>query len=82
MELTHPVPPEVSASIYWIGGQLLGGIFIIVMNALRDENGDPANNYTKALIFEGVVSCVAVPLVYLLKRKDGRLAKDIGARYK
>lgn len=82
VELTHPVPPEVSASIYWIGGQLLGGIFIIVMNALRDENGDPANNYTKALIFEGVVSCVAVPLVYLLKRKDGRLAKDIGARYK
>jgi len=82
VELTHPIPPEVSASIYWIGGEFLGGIFIIIMNALRDDDGDPPLNMTNALIFEGVVACVAVPWFFFIKPKQGRLATDIGARYK
>jgi hypothetical protein len=82
VELTHPVPPEVSAAVYWIGGQFLGGIFIIIMNALRDENGVPKDNYTKALIFEGVVACVAVPWFFFIKAKERRLAMDVRARYK
>ena len=81
VELTHPVPPEVSASIYWIGGEFLGGIFIIIMNALRDDDGVPKDNMTKALIFEGVVACVAVPWFFFIKAKEGRLAMDITARY-
>jgi MFS family permease len=82
VELTHPVPPEVSSSIYWIGGQLFGGIFIIVMDALRDDDGSPANNMTKALIFEGVIACVVIPCFFFIRSKDGRLAMDIHARYK
>jgi len=82
VELTHPVPPEVSASIYWIGGQFLGGIFIIIMNALRDDNSTPADNMTKALIFEGVVACVTAPWFFFIKAKRGRLEQDIRARYK
>jgi hypothetical protein len=82
VELTHPVPPEVSASIYWIGGQFLGGIFIIIMNALRDDNGTPPDNMTKALIFEGVVACITVPSFFFIKSKQGRLAQDVQARYK
>jgi len=81
VELTHPVPPEVSASIYWIGGQLLGGIFIIVMDALREPDGVPKDNLTRALIFEGVVACVAVPWFFFIKRKEGRLVMDLNARY-
>ena len=81
MELTHPVPPEVSASIYWIGGQFLGGIFIIIMNALRDDDGTPKDNMTKALIFEGVVACVMAPWFFFIKAKQGRLAQDIRAQY-
>jgi hypothetical protein len=82
VELTHPVPPEVSASIYWIGGEFLGGIFIIIMNALRDDNGTPADNMTKALIFEGVVACVTAPWFFFINAKPGRLEQDIRARYK
>jgi MFS transporter, FLVCR family, MFS-domain-containing protein 7 len=82
VELTHPVPPEVSASIYWIGGQLLGGIFIIVMNALRDDNSVPPNNMIRALIFEGVFACVAAPFLFFIKLKQGRLTVDLTARYK
>jgi MFS transporter, FLVCR family, MFS-domain-containing protein 7 len=79
VELTHPVSPEVSAAIYWIGGELLGGIFIIIMNALRDNR---TSNMIRALIFQGVISCFAAPWFFFIKRKDGRLGMDLSARYK
>jgi FLVCR family MFS transporter 7 len=82
VELTHPIPPEVSSSIYWIGGQIVGAISIIIMDALRDDNGTPKNNMTQALIFEAVIACIAVPTLFFLRRKEGRLAMDIDARYK
>lgn len=81
VELTHPVPPEVSAAIFWIGGQFLGGIFVIVMDALRDDDGVPRFNMIRALIFEGVVACVAVPWLLFVRRKSGRLGMDVTARY-
>ena len=82
VELSHPIPPEVSASIYWIGGQLLGGIFIIIMNALRDDNGVPKENMKRSLIFQGVVACIAVPWFFFVKLRQARLEMDIRARYK
>jgi MFS transporter, FLVCR family, MFS-domain-containing protein 7 len=82
VELTHPVPPEVSASIYWIGGQFLGGIFIIIMNALRDDNGNPPENMTKALIFQAVIALVASPWLFFIKLQRRRLTVDVSARYK
>jgi len=82
VELTHPVPPEVSAAIYWIGGQFLGGIFIIIMNALRDEDGVPIDNMKSALIFEAVVGIVASPWLFFIRAKQRRLASDVSARYR
>ncbi|EHK99890.1 putative Major facilitator superfamily domain-containing protein 7 [Glarea lozoyensis 74030] len=38
-EITHPVSPEVTSTICWSGGQLLGGIFIVISDALRDGRG-------------------------------------------
>jgi FLVCR family MFS transporter 7 len=37
VEITFPASPEVSSTICWVGGQVLGGVFIIVMNALKDS---------------------------------------------
>lgn len=37
VEITFPASPEVSSTICWVGGQLLGGIFIVIMTALRDQ---------------------------------------------
>jgi len=37
VEITYPASPEVSSTICWAGGQLFGGIFIVVMNALKDD---------------------------------------------
>jgi FLVCR family MFS transporter 7 len=72
IEITHPVSPEVTSTICWSGGQLLGGIFIVVSGALRApgvsdgsaDNGTsrPPGNLYKALIFQTVMALVVVPL--------------------
>ncbi|KAF2449559.1 MFS general substrate transporter [Karstenula rhodostoma CBS 690.94] len=37
VEITFPASPEVSSTICWAGGQLFGGIFVVIMNALKDQ---------------------------------------------
>ena len=64
VEVTWPVGPEVSSTICWAGGQLLGGVFIVISDALIDgKDGDPPGNMHRALIFQAVISCAAAPLV-------------------
>ncbi|KAI4604584.1 hypothetical protein J4E80_011026 [Alternaria sp. BMP 0032] len=36
VEITFPASPEVSSTICWVGGQVFGGIFIVIMNELKD----------------------------------------------
>jgi sugar phosphate permease len=69
--VTHPISPEVSSTIAWSGGQFLGAVFIIIMNALRSyggSNGGPDGNMTRALIFQAVISCVVVPFPLFLRK--------------
>jgi cyanate permease len=62
-ELTHPISPEVTSTLGWGGGQLLGGIFIIISDALRAGlDGNPQFNMQKALIFTAVVALAVAPL--------------------
>jgi FLVCR family MFS transporter 7 len=83
-ELTHPVSPEVTSTICWCGGQLLGGIFIVVSDALRDTNeegGRPKGDMTKALWFQAILALVVVPLPLALgccgrKLKSKRVEVD------
>lgn len=37
VEITFPASPEISSTICWAGGQLFGGIFIVIMNELKDQ---------------------------------------------
>ena len=72
IEITHPVSPEVTSTIGWTGGQLMGGIFIIISDALRasgpnDGSADdgtkrPPGNMYEALVFSTVMALVVVPL--------------------
>jgi MFS transporter, FLVCR family, MFS-domain-containing protein 7 len=72
IELTHPVSPEVTSTICWSGGQLLGGSFILISDALRAPGVDdgtadnhttrPPGNMWKALIFQTVIAMVVIPL--------------------
>jgi len=83
-EITHPVSPEVTSTICWSGGQLLGGIFIIVCDSLRDSTGHegrPAGDMRRALWFHAVLALFAVPFPLALgccgrKVKSRRLEAD------
>jgi FLVCR family MFS transporter 7 len=68
VEVTWPASPEVSSVINWSGGQLLGGIFIVIMGALKDGKGKdgPKYNMQRALIFEAVIALIVIPAPLLL----------------
>lgn len=76
VEVTWPASPEVGSTLCWTGGQLLGGIFIVIMGALKDdqarggatkEQGDrPEGNMYRALVFQAVIALFAFPLPMLL----------------
>ena len=84
IEQTHPVSPEVSSTILWMGGQFLGAIFLIIMDALRDNTkggskGRPEGNMWGALVFQAVVAAVVAPAAFLLKKRlhgRGRVEVD------
>ncbi|KAF2276726.1 MFS general substrate transporter [Westerdykella ornata] len=40
VEVTWPASPEVGSTMCWAGGQLFGGIFIVVMNALKEGESE------------------------------------------
>ncbi|KAI9806126.1 MAG: hypothetical protein M1833_004533 [Piccolia ochrophora] len=67
VEVTHPVSPEVTSTVCWAGGQLLGGVFLIAMDALRaGADASPPQNMGRALVFQAVVAVAVVPLPLFL----------------
>ncbi|KAI1095624.1 MFS general substrate transporter [Rostrohypoxylon terebratum] len=80
-ELGHPMSPEVTSAIAWAGGQLLGGIFLIVSDALKaSETADPPENMDHALIFTAVIALAVVPLplaLGLFGRKDKLIMRRV-----
>lgn len=67
VEVTWPVGPEGSSTICWAGGQLLGGIFIVISDVLKgSETADPPFNMGKALIFQAVIAVATVPCALAL----------------
>jgi len=75
--VTHPVSPEITSTVVWAMGQLLGAVFIVVMDALRGGvEGEPKGTMKRALIFQAVVAWVAVPFAMTLGL--GRLKREEG----
>ncbi|KAI0133594.1 major facilitator superfamily protein [Xylariales sp. AK1849] len=67
IELSHPCSPEVTSTLAWTSGQLLGAVFILISDALKaGEDADPPLNMNRALIFQGVIALAIVPLPLLL----------------
>ena len=83
VEVTWPVGPEAGSTICWAGGQLLGGIFVIISDALKaGKDADPPFTMSKALIFQAVVSLAVLPfplaLGWIGKAENRRLDIDKG----
>lgn len=65
--VTHPVSPEITSVLCWTAGQLLGGLFIIIMNALRGGwAGEPEDTMKGGLVFQAVIAAIVVPLPMFL----------------
>ncbi|KAJ8101232.1 major facilitator superfamily domain-containing protein [Lipomyces tetrasporus] len=71
-EQVFPVSPELTSSILWVGGNFFGGVFIIIMDALKrpPNEGDPPGNMTRALIFQAVVAAAVIPLPFMLGSRE------------
>ncbi|KAF2089363.1 MFS general substrate transporter [Saccharata proteae CBS 121410] len=89
VDVTYPTSPEVGSTICWAAGQLLGGVFIIIMNALKEPGGSTGDGQTtegwkppgsmwKALIFEAVVAVAVLPAPLLLGWKRTTTGKGEG----
>ncbi|KAI1472840.1 MFS general substrate transporter [Daldinia caldariorum] len=82
-ELGHPMSPEVTSTIAWAGGQLLGGLFIIISDALKaGPEADPPFHMSNALVFTAVISLVSVIPVLALGmfgRKDKLAIRRMGS---
>jgi cyanate permease len=61
VEFTHPVAPEWSSSLLWCGGQLLGAVLILVMDATKIQS---SGDMKWALVLQAVLACVVVPLAF------------------
>jgi MFS family permease len=92
IEISHPISPEITSTISWTGGQVLGGILIIVSGELRapgrsdgtedDGSSRPPANMYRALILQTVFAMLVVPLplcLGLFGRKEQVLLRRVEA---
>jgi len=91
VEITWPVSPEASSVVAWCGGQVLGGLFIIIMTALKGQFGktpthdQPAGSMIRALVFQAVFCLCVLPLGFVIglgrteDQQRGRLNKESAA---
>lgn len=62
-EISYPVGPEVSSTICWAGGQLLGGCLIIAGDAMKASNdASPPQNLQSYLILQAALAAGIAPL--------------------
>ena len=87
VEITFPVSPEITSTTCWVGAQLLGGVFIIIMDALKGTwSNEPKDSMKPALVFEAALSAAVVPLplclgLWIFKSQGrGRLEVDRRSR--
>jgi MFS family permease len=71
-EITYPVSPEITSALCWSGGQALGGIFIVVSDALAagsgtdGPGGDKPHDMQRALWMYAALALAMVPLPWCL----------------
>ncbi|KAH8697983.1 major facilitator superfamily domain-containing protein [Talaromyces proteolyticus] len=67
VDATFPVGAEFTSTICWIGGQFMGIVSVLVMNAFKEDgNAAPPYNMKQALTFQAVLGAVVCPLPMLV----------------
>ncbi|KAK9461662.1 major facilitator superfamily domain-containing protein [Lipomyces oligophaga] len=82
-EQVFPVSPELTSSILWASGNVLGGIFIVIMDALKYSAtvGSPPGNMRRSLIFQAVIASLTIPFPFFLKPRNKRVVLDMQSRH-
>ncbi|KAI9281299.1 major facilitator superfamily domain-containing protein [Umbelopsis sp. AD052] len=62
---SYPVSESTSSSFLWQFCQIFGFIFVLIMDQLRDPNGDPKDNLTHGLIFQCCAAAVCTIFCFL-----------------
>jgi hypothetical protein len=62
---SYPVSESTSSSFLWQFCQIFGFIFVLVMDQLRDPDGEPKDNLTHGLIFQCCAAGVCAILCFL-----------------
>ncbi|KAI8069755.1 major facilitator superfamily domain-containing protein [Gilbertella persicaria] len=71
-ETSYPVAESTTNSLLWQGAQVFGFVFVLVMDAMRDISGIPANNMIHALIFQAAASGLIAVLGFIFHGKMAR----------
>jgi MFS transporter, FLVCR family, MFS-domain-containing protein 7 len=70
VEIHYPMGPEAGTTLCWCGGQLFGGIFIVVMDALKGGGGyrgdEAQGSMQRSLTFQAVVALLVMPAPVLV----------------
>lgn len=75
VELTRNA--DGSSAVLWSLSNLFGVVFVLVEGALRaDADASPPYNMQNALIFQAVIVCVVVVLVFFLEGRQMRREQD------
>ncbi|KAI8384285.1 uncharacterized protein BYT42DRAFT_632494 [Radiomyces spectabilis] len=69
---TYPVAEATTSSILWQGAQIFGFLALLIMDAVRDPQGNPPNTMYNALIFQAAVAGLIMILSFLFRGKMAR----------
>ncbi|CAO3665148.1 unnamed protein product [Umbelopsis vinacea] len=73
VEVSYPVAESTSNSLLWQGCQLFGFVFVLIMDQLRDKDGEPKDNMQKALILQAALMGVCTILAFVY---NGRMRRS------
>ncbi|KAF9977653.1 hypothetical protein BGZ73_005369 [Actinomortierella ambigua] len=80
VESTYPVTPSSSTSLLWCSGQLFAVVFLLVLDALRDNERAVNDGVNPPLIFIAVWSVAAAGLCFLFNSPYYRLEAEARIR--
>jgi hypothetical protein len=64
---SYPVADATSNSIMWQGCQTFGFLIVLIMDLLRDSNGNPKNNMYRALIMQAALAGLMMLLCFAFR---------------
>ncbi|KAG0168651.1 hypothetical protein DFQ29_010061 [Apophysomyces sp. BC1021] len=76
VECSYPVSESVSSSMLWMCSQVFALVFLVSMDALREDHGDPPGSMRRALIMGAGLSLPMTILAFAYNSPNKRLESE------